>query len=238
MENTKETKSVKKDTKAHSLNVKDKKERKSFGTCMICLENLYKDEHRMFLPCSHHFHDACIRPWLENKTVCPNCKISVYVKVDEKEPEKIPEHFKNPTDSRTLSEVLRERQEQTDILDQIHSRAPREGLGNLMDRLMGSMEENQSDNSLSLIMDFLMREAVGEGHGFAFIAEGDSNINPVPNIINALSELSNGDGGDSNDDLPPLEYHDPAPDGEDSDDDLPPLGYHDPAPGGAGGIKQ
>jgi hypothetical protein len=112
----------------------------SFGQCMICLEKLYKGEHRMFLPCSHHFHDLCIRPWLKKNTVCPICKVSVYVHIDEKNPSKIPEEFLNPKDSRTMSEVMRERQEQADILDTIQGRAPG-GLRvpNMTDHLLQNM---------------------------------------------------------------------------------------------------
>ena len=129
--------------------------RTSYGKCMICLENLYKDEHRMFLPCSHQYHDACIRPWLKTQTVCPNCKVSIYVHVDEKDPEKIPEEYMNPADSRTMSEVMRERQEQQDILDQIQGGG---GFGGsrLFQGVMRGMGGNQADQLLSgLLADML-----------------------------------------------------------------------------------
>ena len=91
----------------------------SFGNCTICLEPLYKKEHRMFLPCAHHYHNDCIRQFLKTHTVCPNCKVSIYVKIDEHNPENIPAEFMNPADSRSMAEVIREQQEQQDALDQI-----------------------------------------------------------------------------------------------------------------------
>lgn len=32
--------------------------------CSICLEKLQKGDELIALPCSHHFHSECLRPWL------------------------------------------------------------------------------------------------------------------------------------------------------------------------------
>jgi len=42
--------------------------------CSICL-NQHQDTIRA-LPCSHTFHDTCLRKWLHLKAICPTCKQS------------------------------------------------------------------------------------------------------------------------------------------------------------------
>ena len=204
----------------HNSDLKESKDRKSFGSCMICLEELYKDEHRMFLPCSHHFHDPCIRPWLKTNTVCPICMVSVYVRVDEKDPGNIPEHFKNPEDSRTMSEVLRERQEQSDILASIQGHAPR-GMGHLIGGLAGRMMGgNQADQLLSMMMlEMLAGGEPGGPPGWTIIAPvSGPQLQSLQNLTNIISGIPNADIDE--DDLPPLEDPDSEPEG---DGELPPL---------------
>ena len=43
-------------------------------TCSICLEDYKKGDMRMVLPCSHGFHESCIRTWLAKTDACPLCK--------------------------------------------------------------------------------------------------------------------------------------------------------------------
>jgi hypothetical protein len=148
--------------------------RTSYGKCMICLENLYKDEHRMFLPCSHQYHDACIRPWIKVRTVCPNCKVSIYVHVDEKDPEKISEEYKNPVDSRTMSEVLRERREQQDILDQIQG-----GESQLLQGLMGGYQADQP-RSVMLASSMVLQ-----------IPTSDVGVEAIMNLLETMGRIQN-----------------------------------------------
>ncbi len=42
--------------------------------CSICLHE-HQDTIRA-LPCSHTFHDTCLRKWLQLKAICPTCKQS------------------------------------------------------------------------------------------------------------------------------------------------------------------
>ena len=42
--------------------------------CAICLHE-HQDTVRV-LPCSHTFHDTCLRKWLQLKAICPTCKQS------------------------------------------------------------------------------------------------------------------------------------------------------------------
>lgn len=49
----------------------------TYGDCNICLEPLLKTETLEYLPCCHGFHYNCITPWLNEKTICPVCKINI-----------------------------------------------------------------------------------------------------------------------------------------------------------------
>ena len=45
-------------------------------TCIICRDKM---EHARKLPCSHLFHENCIRGWIENHQNCPTCRTSLIV---------------------------------------------------------------------------------------------------------------------------------------------------------------
>eukprot|EP00002_Diphylleia_rotans_P013022 TRINITY_DN2536_c0_g1_i1.p1 TRINITY_DN2536_c0_g1~~TRINITY_DN2536_c0_g1_i1.p1 ORF type:complete len:266 (-),score=50.86 TRINITY_DN2536_c0_g1_i1:596-1393(-) len=46
--------------------------------CVVCHENYHVGEKVTYLPsCSHFFHVACIRPWLERSDTCPLCRCKV-----------------------------------------------------------------------------------------------------------------------------------------------------------------
>lgn len=46
--------------------------------CVVCQENLTKEEEQKILKCKHIFHKECIRKWLlEQSNKCPMCKIEV-----------------------------------------------------------------------------------------------------------------------------------------------------------------
>ena len=45
--------------------------------CTICLSDMQKGDIATILPCTHNFHDNCIREWLERHPNCPICKIKV-----------------------------------------------------------------------------------------------------------------------------------------------------------------
>lgn len=47
--------------------------------CAICLEDFHDQETIKALPCDHGFHEACINPWLnERSDKCPICKQSIF----------------------------------------------------------------------------------------------------------------------------------------------------------------
>jgi hypothetical protein len=49
--------------------------------CSICLGEIREDARYLTTPCHHHFHDACLRRWLEEHPNCPMCR-SVLPPVD------------------------------------------------------------------------------------------------------------------------------------------------------------
>ncbi|XP_069363655.1 clumping factor A-like isoform X2 [Maniola hyperantus] len=49
----------------------------SLEECSICFEVILKNQEVMSLPCTHHFHQSCILPWLQEQQTCPNCRKAV-----------------------------------------------------------------------------------------------------------------------------------------------------------------
>ena len=47
--------------------------------CAICWENLHRARS---LPCSHMFHDGCLRSWLEQDATCPTCRVGINPQVN------------------------------------------------------------------------------------------------------------------------------------------------------------
>lgn len=45
--------------------------------CCICLQDFKKNDNAIFLPCFHLFHRKCISKWLDNKEICPLCKLNI-----------------------------------------------------------------------------------------------------------------------------------------------------------------
>jgi hypothetical protein len=52
-----------------------------FTNCSICLMDYEDGEKFRHLPCSHMFHPECIDKWLEQKPVCPVCKVDLRLKL-------------------------------------------------------------------------------------------------------------------------------------------------------------
>jgi len=51
---------------------------KEDATCAICLSNYGEGDKLLFLPCHHHFHEACISMWLKQyNKACPMCKADI-----------------------------------------------------------------------------------------------------------------------------------------------------------------
>jgi len=61
--------------------------------CAICFSKYEEGEKLRILPCHplHHFHLACIDPWLALNASCPSCRTRVFPALDE--------HGSNPPDS-------------------------------------------------------------------------------------------------------------------------------------------
>ena len=45
--------------------------------CAICLKAYEVSNKVFFLPCKHHFHIECIKPWFETNHICPCCRFDV-----------------------------------------------------------------------------------------------------------------------------------------------------------------
>ena len=45
--------------------------------CVICINNVKKQEFIRNLPCRHEFHKKCIDKWLKIDGVCPICRFKV-----------------------------------------------------------------------------------------------------------------------------------------------------------------
>ena len=54
-----------------------KKVGRSTRNCVMCLEEFAKEEVIQVLPCSHYFHQGCLRPWFEGNTHCPLCRLDL-----------------------------------------------------------------------------------------------------------------------------------------------------------------
>lgn len=48
--------------------------------CIICLNNLEKNENATLLKCGHVYHTQCIYGWFLKKKVCPICDIPIEIK--------------------------------------------------------------------------------------------------------------------------------------------------------------
>jgi hypothetical protein len=51
--------------------------------CTVCLTDMGLEDDVRVTPCFHRFHVPCIDEWLNQSTVCPNCKTDVVEAVDE-----------------------------------------------------------------------------------------------------------------------------------------------------------
>ncbi|XVF03380.1 hypothetical protein REPUB_Repub04eG0256000 [Reevesia pubescens] len=45
--------------------------------CMICLDELNVESYAFRMPCSHTFHDDCIKRWLKQSHYCPICRFEM-----------------------------------------------------------------------------------------------------------------------------------------------------------------
>jgi hypothetical protein len=45
--------------------------------CVICLSNYELNEKVIILPCTHIFHNHCLKSWFRNQDTCPICKFKV-----------------------------------------------------------------------------------------------------------------------------------------------------------------
>lgn len=57
--------------------IKTVQKREKDFACAICLKAYEAKTRVFFLPCKHHFHIECIKPWFEKNTVCPNCRFDM-----------------------------------------------------------------------------------------------------------------------------------------------------------------
>ena len=45
--------------------------------CPVCFDTFSPGDQLAVLPCSHRYHMACVRPWLEKAKTCPACRLEV-----------------------------------------------------------------------------------------------------------------------------------------------------------------
>lgn len=45
--------------------------------CSVCKDDYEIDQSIIKLPCSHHFHDECLLPWLKERNSCPTCRFEL-----------------------------------------------------------------------------------------------------------------------------------------------------------------
>lgn len=45
--------------------------------CVICLTDFVVNDKAIILPCTHLFHSACIKSWLQSNDTCPICKYKI-----------------------------------------------------------------------------------------------------------------------------------------------------------------
>lgn len=46
--------------------------------CIICKEDIAKNDKMKQLKCEHYFCEECIKKWLTCNNTCPNCRLSIY----------------------------------------------------------------------------------------------------------------------------------------------------------------
>ena len=47
------------------------------GACVVCRDDFEEGGRCVRLPCGHHFHRACVAPWLRRHATCPTCRAAV-----------------------------------------------------------------------------------------------------------------------------------------------------------------
>ncbi|KAF8706514.1 hypothetical protein HU200_030790 [Digitaria exilis] len=45
--------------------------------CAVCLKSFEEGDRMGAMPCSHEFHDGCIRRWLAISCLCPLCRFAL-----------------------------------------------------------------------------------------------------------------------------------------------------------------
>ena len=50
---------------------------KTYGECVICLENLDSNSIITALKCGHIYHEGCVQKWLNKNSVCPICSTKI-----------------------------------------------------------------------------------------------------------------------------------------------------------------
>ena len=64
--------------------VKEEKQEKQFlefkilgnfenNECIICLDNMKKDDDIIIIKCGHKYHKTCLMKWFNKKKICPEC---------------------------------------------------------------------------------------------------------------------------------------------------------------------
>jgi hypothetical protein len=64
-------------TSASALSI-NSLERRDKDFCTICLDNFKEGSTIRILPCFHSFCSECIDPWLQQRSICPVCKNSIF----------------------------------------------------------------------------------------------------------------------------------------------------------------
>ena len=62
---------------AKYIEAKTDEENENSTMCTICQDDYQDETEVLCLPCTHLFHDGCIKDWLAKSTQCPNCRSSI-----------------------------------------------------------------------------------------------------------------------------------------------------------------
>lgn len=46
-------------------------------SCCVCMCDIEHKDVAIKLPCGHEFHEECVMQWLDHRTTCPICKVTV-----------------------------------------------------------------------------------------------------------------------------------------------------------------
>ena len=59
------------------LNVFINKQEGDYKECVICLEDMGKNQELILIKCSHIYHKKCLEDWISKNSICPLCDFKI-----------------------------------------------------------------------------------------------------------------------------------------------------------------